>query len=76
MANRNADVDNLARLEAEARVIMWQHSQIPHPSIYVAGNPRATRAKERARLHREFDEIIDRWDVSRLLIALEHLDAS
>lgn len=76
MANRNADVNNVERLEAEARVICWQMSQIPHPDLYVAGQPRAERARERERLHREFDEVVDRWATSRLMLALEHLDAS
>jgi len=65
MASRNDDVNNIERLEAEARVIMWQHSQI---------QPRGfdTR-KQRERLHREFDEVVDRWAESRLMQALERV---
>ena len=72
MPDRNGDLNDPERLEAEARVICWQHSRIPHPDLYVAGYPRAQRARERARLHAEFDEVVDRWATSRLLIALEN----
>lgn len=78
MASRNDDVDNVERLEAECRVICWQHSQIPHPDIYVPGSPRADRARERDRLHREFDTVVDRWAMSRLIQAIARIsqDAS
>lgn len=60
--DRNSDVDNPERLEAEARVIMWEHSRV---------KPRGFDSiKEREALHREFDTICDRWAESRLLAAL------
>jgi hypothetical protein len=73
MPDRNSDVDNIERLEAEARVICWQHSRIPHPDIYVAGYPRAQRAKERAALREDFDDVTDRWAVSKLLKSIERI---
>ena len=73
MPDRNGDVNNVERLEAEARVVMWQHSQITHPSIHDPNVPRNKRAAARLRLHNEFDAIVDRWAVSRLLAALERI---
>jgi hypothetical protein len=72
MADRNSDIDNPERLEAEARVIMWEHSRID-PDGFDPSCPRRERQAERARLHREFDTVIDRWATSRLLRALANI---
>lgn len=65
MPSRNDDVDNVERLEAECRVVMWAHSRI---------EPRGFDSiKERERLHREFDDLVDRWATSRLMQALERI---
>lgn len=69
MADRNTDIDNPDRLEAEAQVIMWEHSRID-PNGFDPNWPRQERKAERARLHAEFDKIADRWATSRLLKAL------
>lgn len=62
MANRNADIDHPARLEAEIRAAMWHHSQIPKRGF--------DSGKDRDRIHREIDDLLDRWAMSRLLIAI------
>ena len=63
--DRNGDVDNVERLEAEARVCMWEMSRI---------EPRGFDSiKRREALHREFDALVDRWAESRLLQALERI---
>ena len=65
MANRNADVDNPARLEAEIRSAMFHHSQI---------KPRGFDSiRRRAEIHREVDQLLDRWAESRLMLALENV---
>ena len=65
MANRNADVDNPKRLEAEVRAAMWHHSQI---------KPRGfDSTRRRAEIHREIDDLLDRWAVSRLMEAIERV---
>ena len=65
MANRNADVDNPKRLEAEVRAAMWHHSQI---------KPRGFDSiRRRAEIHREIDDLLDRWAVSRLMEAIERV---
>ena len=65
MANRNADVDNPKRLEADVRAAMWHHSQI---------KPRGFDSiRRRAEIHREIDDLLDRWAVSRLMEAIERV---
>ncbi len=65
MPDRNSDVDNPDRLEAEARFVMWEHSQVL---------PRGFDSiKRREKLHREFDSIVDRWAESRLLEAIARI---
>jgi hypothetical protein len=71
MANRNADVDNPERLEAQARVIMWELSRIPKPDEYDPRVPRNDRRKAREALLAEFDAVVDRRAVSLLMQALE-----
>lgn len=64
MANRNADVNDPKRLEAEIRAAMWHHSQI---------TPRGfDSVRDRAKIHAEIDDLLDRWAISRLMIALEN----
>lgn len=69
MADRNTEVDDPKRLEAEARVVMWEMSRID-PNQW---GHRGENAKARERLHREFDALVDRWAVSRLLEALARI---
>lgn len=66
MANRNADVDSPARLEAEIRAAMFHHSRIA---------PRGWDTKaQREKIHTKIDDLLDRWATSRLLAALEAVD--
>lgn len=65
MPDRNGDLNDPKRLEAEVRAAMWHHSQIPARGF--------DSQRDRAKIHREIDELLDRWAVSRLLIALEVL---
>lgn len=51
---------------------MWQHSRID-PNGFNPDFPREERQAARARLHREFDELIDRWATSRLLQAIANI---
>lgn len=71
MANRNADVNNPARIRAEILAAMFEHSQID-PTGFDPARSREDRRRRRAEIHAEIDGLLDEWAISRLLLALEH----
>lgn len=62
-ANRNSDVDDPVRLEAEIRAAMFHHSQVDSRGGFES-------QRERERIHAEIDELLDRRRVSLELQAI------